>query len=223
LVQRKKLQYNPISDVQSPHLPRQRKRHVTDAEFRQLYRSIAGDGWTDMRDRIMLLILYYSGLRTAELVSLRVEDVDRIHMVLHVNCAKGGKDRNVPFLPELLEHLDVYLATRPYGKHGYLFLARHGHQASRGPLTYYGLREVMRRRCVAAGMKRLGLHSFRHGYAMAFLNAGMDMSALAQSLGHASMETTRRFYAEWMTGDLTREYNNALRRLGPPPTLSVDS
>lgn len=221
MVQRRRTPSNPLTEIQPPTTPKKRKRHVKDHEFRQLYNSIVGDTWTDERDRCIFLVLYYSGLRASELASLRVEDVDRVRMVLRVNAGKGDKDRDVPFIPDLLPHLDAYLEMRPATRHGWLFVAQSGNQCKTGHLAYEGLKEIMRRRCAAAGMPRLGLHSFRHGYAMQFLNAGMDIGVLAQSLGHASIETTRRFYAEWQTQEMSRQYTAALDRLGPPPKPDV--
>ena len=76
-----------------------------------------------------------------------------------------------------------------------------------------GVRMMLRRRCEAAGIRYASPHAFRHGFAMAWLNAGMHMSAVAAVMGHSSQAVTEAVYAHWQTESLSREYAQALRRL----------
>lgn len=220
LVQRKKLRTSPMALVQRPKLPKQRKRHVTQPQFNKLYTSITGESWTDYRDRAILLILYYSGLRANELLSLRHDSIDRQRGVIIVEGGKGDKDRDVPYDPDAIDMLDVYLCLCPGYNPDHLFLAGGGvHNSLRGPLTFNGLSQMVRRRCEQAGMARLGLHAFRHGFAMLFLNeGGMELASVSKSLGHSSVDLTRRFYADYETTTLRLKYHTALHTIKTPKT-----
>lgn len=215
LVQRGKLKSSPMALVQRPKVPKTRKKHVTDQQFKQLYGSITGQTWLDYRDRAILQILMFSGLRAQEIVNLTLDSVDRERYILHVRQGKGGHDRDVPFAPDMLIELDGYLERRPPANTDALFIACSGVlDVPRGPLTFYGLTTMIRRRCTQAGMPRIGLHAFRHGYAMLFLNEGeMELAAVSKTLGHSSVDLTRRFYADFETTSLRREYGKALRRI----------
>lgn len=216
LTTRKHIRRSPMETIQPPNVPKQRKPHVTVAQFRKLYHSIDGDRWVDHRDRAILLMLLYTGLRASELIALMPEHIDRTRGIIAVSDGKGGQDRDVPFANFILETLDCYLSSRPPHPSGKLFVSMGGaNGTARGPLTYSGLKEIMRRRCEAAGMKRLGLHMLRHSYAMIFLNDGeMDLPAISKAMGHSSLDLTRRFYADFETTTLRREYNRAVTRIG---------
>lgn len=215
LVGRKRLRRSPMADIQPPHVPKRRKRHITATDFRRLYLSIDGERWTDQRDRLILLILMYAGLRASELLALTYDDIDRARCLLHVDSGKGDRDRDVPFARFVLEQLDAYLAAKPTHPSQRLLLSHDGGHGARGPLSYEGLKEIMRRRCEAAGIKRFGPHTLRHSYAMIFLNDGeLDLLALSQTLGHSSIDVTRRFYADFDTTSLRRKYAKAADRVG---------
>lgn len=215
LVQRRKLDASPLDQVQPPRVPRQRKKHVTHAQFTRLYRGITGTNWLDARDRAALLILFYSGLRANELLGLRVEDVDVEQGILRVVQGKGGRDRDVPFADAVAVQVRNYLNERPDYRGRKLFVASGPRVTDvSGPLTYWGLTQMVRRRCEACGLPRLGLHAFRHGYAMLFLNEGaMELPAVAATLGHSSVEVTRRFYADFTTNTLVDRYQDALAKI----------
>ena len=204
---------SPIALVDKPKIPSKRMAYVTKEQFEKLYASIRGDQWVSHRDRLLLTILFYSGLRASEVMKLRVADIERKEGVIIVRSGKGGKDRVVPFAPTVPDLLDGYLSRRPAGADtGALFIADHGPGGTFPALTYDGLRTFMRRRCKAIGMPRLGLHSFRHGFAMWALNNGIPMSALSSMMGHTSTVVTEATYARWVTSAIKREYTMAFDR-----------
>lgn len=215
LVQRRGLRVSPLAAVQAPKLPKSRRRHVSPAQYAALYASIDGDSWFDHRDRAILLTLYYSGLRANELLALKWADLDRHHHLLKVNAGKGGDDRDVPFVPAMLAELDGYAAVRPPTSSQRIFVAAGKRpDVVAGPLSYDGLKQMMRRRCNAAGLPRLGLHPFRHGFAMLFLNEGeMELAVVSKAMGHSSVEVTRRFYADYSTNSIRARYGDALANI----------
>lgn len=211
LVKRHYLEASPMLDLERPKKPRKRMRAVTYAQYRELYTSIQGDDWMARRDRLILTILFFSGLRASELVKLQIADIEQDGMI-YIREGKGGRDRLVPYHPDVPFLLKSYLALRPPTESPYLLMSSNGSGGIRGVMQYAGLQQMLRRRCQAAGLPRYNLHSFRHGFAIAFLNADMQMSAVSAAMGHTSMDTTQ-IYARWNTTGLRTAYLAALARL----------
>lgn len=205
---------SPIPLVDKPKLPKQRMSYVTLEEFERLYASIRGDQWGSWRDRLLLTILFYSGLRAGEVLHLRAQDIELEEGVIHVRSGKGDKARVVPYAPSVPDLLAGYLRRRPPGAEtGILFVSNNGAGGIRGAMEYDGFKELLRRRCRLAGLPRLRLHGFRHGFAMWALNSGVPMSALSAMMGHTSVVVTESIYAHWVTSAIKREYTMAFDRL----------
>ena len=185
-------------------------RAVTYQQFRDLYLSIKVDDWLARRDRLILMILFFSGLRAKELVKLHVADLEEDGMI-YVREGKGGRDRVVPFHPDVPFLARAYLALRPPLDSPFLFASSNGSNGVRGVLQYEGLQQMLRRRCQQAKVPHYNLHSFRHGFAITFLNADMQMSAVSAAMGHTSIDTTQ-IYARWSSTGLKSAYLAALAR-----------
>lgn len=212
LVRRNLIADNPFDRIDRPRLPQKQMRHVTYGEFSALLDSASGGEWTACRDRALLLLLYWSGLRVGELIALTAHEIDVQRRIVFVRSGKGNKDRLVPCHPDVAAALVGYLFTRPQWDGPELWLSNDGYGGARGPLTAEGVRQMLRRRCKRIGLRHLNPHAFRHGYAMAMLNAGMHLSAVADTMGHHSVKVTEQTYARWLTGPLQREYDAALKR-----------
>lgn len=204
---------SPVDEMERPRRPKVPVDHVTLPEFTLLLRSIDGDEWTDQRDRCLLLLMFWSGLRVSELTSLCVADVDVAKRLVMVRSGKGGKGRMVPCAPDLGLTLMAYLLARPAFAGDALFVGNDGYGGVSAALGVHGVRFMLRRRCKAAGLRYMHPHLFRHGFAMLFLNNGMPLSAVAAALGHASPETTIQIYAHWLTDGLSREYESTRSRV----------
>jgi integrase len=204
---------SPVEAMERPARPSDPVPHVTLSEFTLLLKSIEGDDWTACRDRSLLLLLYWSGLRVAELLGLRVADVDVAKRLVTVHRGKGGKSRLVPCAPDLAVNLLAYLLARPGVVGDALFVSNDGYGGVRGSLTVDGIRQMLRRRCKAAGLRYMHPHLFRHGFAMLFLNNGMQLSAVSAAMGHSSQQITTDIYAHWLSDGLSREYETARARV----------
>lgn len=213
LVRRKLLAQSPLDDIERPHVPGQVMAYTQATEFVRLYHSIDGSGWIDYRDRCLLLVMMWSGLRVSEAVQLELQDVDLAAHVVLVRHAKGGEPRPVPAPSELGPQLLQYLMQRPPTPTPMLFLSKAQRQGQHGALTANGVRQMLERRCEQAGMRRLHPHLLRHGFAMELLNAGMQLSAVSKAMGHADVKITEKVYARWLTPGLVREYETARRRI----------
>lgn len=212
---RKLIDSNPIAELDKPSVPKEQARHVTLEECNRLLASIAGSDWADHRDRLIITLLFWSGLRAKELISLYVTDLDAQAGTVLVRHGKGGKVRIVPTAPTVGPLLLEYLYSRPPYTGPELLLSANGDGGVRGPLTQDGMRTVLVRLCKRAHMPYMHPHAWRHGFAMAFLNGGANLSAVSAMMGHSSVTVTQQVYASWQTRGLLREYSEALSRIQP--------
>lgn len=210
---RKLIDRNPIPELDKPSVPKEQAQHVTLAECTRLLESITGNEWTDARDRLILTLLFWSGLRAAEMTGLYVTDVDTRAGTILVRHGKGQKARVVPTAPTVGALLLDYLYSRPAWSGPELLLSSDGTGGVRGPLTRDGLRQILRRLCKRAQVPYLHPHAWRHGFAMIFLNEGANLSAVSAMMGHSSTSVTQSVYASWQTRGLLREYGETLSRI----------
>jgi site-specific recombinase XerD len=141
----------------------------------------------NLQARTILMTLYSTGMRRGELIRLRVEDIDSERMVIHIHQGKGGKDRDVPLCPRLLETLREYWRWKK--PKTWLFP---GQPIDAGNhLTDKAVWNT----CVDAGLhagikKRVSPHMLRHSFATHLLEDGADLPTIQVLLGHADLEAT---------------------------------
>jgi len=142
-------------------------------------------------ERTLLMVLYGTGMRRAEVARLKIVDVDSQRMVLHVVNGKGGKDRDLPLSPTLLETLRAY--WRWLKPRTYLFPSRM-HRDHEQPISdktvWHACAEAARK---AGIRKRVSPHLLRHSWATHLLEAGTDLRTIQLLLGHEDLETTARY------------------------------
>src|SRR5258708_8868949 len=143
------------------------------------------DAAPGLKYKAALSVAYGAGLRAAEVVSLKVSDIDSKRMIIRVEQGKGGKDRNVMLSPHLLDLLRAWWkAARPQG---WLF-------PSRDPAQPMTTRQLNRACHAAAQMadinKRVSLHTLRHSFATHLLEQNIDVRVIQVRLRHAKLHTT---------------------------------
>jgi len=137
---------------------------------------------------VILITLYATGVRRAELCRLKVSDVDSERMVVHVRQGKGQIDRDVPLSPKLLEVLRDYWRWRKPGKYLFPSLLRTRPGCAISPKTvWYALQQASQR---ARIQKKISPHTLRHSWATHLLEHGTDLRTIQLLLGHADLETT---------------------------------
>src|SRR5437867_3441740 len=138
-----------------------------------------------LKYKAALSVAYGAGLRAAEVVSLKVSDIDSKRMVIRVEQGKGRKDRYVMLSPHLLELLRAWWrAARPQG---WLFPGRDRVQ----PMTTRQLNRACHAAAEIAGVnKRVSLHTLRHSFATHLLEQNVDIRVIQVLLGHARLDTT---------------------------------
>jgi len=153
--------------------------------------AVAGDTPADRRDRAMLELLYATGLRVSELVSLKLRDVNTDAGYL-IAFGKGGKERLVPLGESAALSVAAYMAeARPAmdkgGSNEYLFLTRLGDRMSRQAFW-----NIIKKRARSAEVHRsISPHTLRHSFATHLLENGADLRSVQMMLGHADLSTTQ--------------------------------
>lgn len=168
------------------HLP----KALPATELTQLLENTDLDSPRNLRDRAFLELLYGTGLRVSEAVSLRTDAVLTGDQALRVT-GKRGKTRVLPVPGETWAWVETYvrdarpqLATKPVAA---LWLNDRG-----GPLSRQSADRIVRQRARRAGLGRgISAHTLRHTYAVHLLEGGADLRAVQELLGHASLATTQ--------------------------------
>lgn len=189
LVREELLCSNPVQGL----IPRVPQRRPESYSLEQLHALLDG---CDMRERAVLLTLLDTGLRAAECCSLRRDKLDW-STGQFVIVGKGGKERAGWLSPAALAALRGYVATRRDDDPA-LWYGR------RGPLTAFGLYQLVRRRSVAAGIRgdvRRLLHAFRATFAKHYIQRGGDLESLRRLLGHSSIAMSA-YYAQLADAEL---------------------
>lgn len=192
-----RLDANPASRVRTPKQEQILPRHLRPGEIERLIEAPSSEGALGHRDRALLELLYATGLRVGELVSLDWHDVDIEARVLRV-LGKGGKERMVPFgapaaeaLKIWLRHSDELLSRRkaPAADQEPVFLNNRG-----GRLGDRSVRRIVDRHSAAAGVPSgVHPHTLRHTFATHLLEEGADLRTIQELLGHSSLSTTQRY------------------------------
>jgi site-specific recombinase XerD len=146
----------------------------------------AADG---LYHRTMLMVLYSTGIRSAELLQLQVADIDSRRMLIHIRQGKGGRDRFVPLSPTLLATLRVYYRwMRPQT---WLFPGMVHNWRADKPITKRVLWEAVVTAATRAGFRRrVSPHLIRHSYATHLLESGADLRTIQLLLGHVNIRHT---------------------------------
>jgi len=199
------LQTNPARLIRNPKTPQTLPRFLSEPEIQSLLEA-PDDSPIGRRDRAILEMLYATGMRASELTGLDVDDLDFDQRTAHV-LGKGRKERVIPFGRRAAIAVDVYLEVRSAwtgDDEPALFLAPGGKR-----LSTDGLRKLLADNLQGAAIsKRVTPHAIRHSFATHLLNAGADLRAIQELLGHASLGTTQR-YTHVSTAQLKAIYDKA--------------
>jgi site-specific recombinase XerD len=144
---------------------------------------------SNLYHRTILMTLYSTGVRRAELCRLKVGDIDSKRMMVRVVQGKGGIDREIPLSKKLLAALrEYYRWMRPQT---YLFPGTVNGSRADKPITAKIVWQAVREACTRAGIKkRVSPHSIRHCFATHLLESGADLRSIQMMLGHSDLEAT---------------------------------
>jgi site-specific recombinase XerD len=173
-----------LDDIPYPKVPRRLPTILTVEEVTRLI-----DAARTLTDRTMLMVLYSTGMRNAEMRYLQVHHIDSRAMTIHIQRGKGGRDREVPLSATLLAALRAYYRWMRPGT--YLFPGTHHGWRADAPITTKVIWEAVHLAARKAGIdKRVTPHTLRHTYATHLLEAGADLRTIQLLLGHADLSHT---------------------------------
>ena len=185
------LRLDPSVTIDSPKLPQRLPKVLSTAEVERLLEQPKALGPPGLRDRAMLELLYATGVRVSELVSLKLLDLNLD--VGYIRClGKGAKERIVPLGEVANKALQAYLDRgRPHivrrAAEDTVFLNHHGRK-----LTRQGFWLIIRDAAKHAGIERpVTPHMLRHSFATHLLENGADLRSVQEMLGHVDITTTQ--------------------------------
>ena len=173
-----------VADLPYPKRPHTLPLVLSHQEVAQLINAAA-----TLRDRVILMALYATGMRRAELARLKIPDIDTQRMVIHIRGAKGRKDRDVMLSPKLLEAMRQYWRGLKRKPKLWLFPGGRGdvEQPMNDKVVWLACDKAAHR----AGIhKRIHPHTLRHSFATHLLEAGTDIRTIQILLGHADLKVT---------------------------------
>lgn len=170
---------NLFSAVPRPKKPSQLPKVLSTTDLKKMFELTEND-----KHRLILKLVYGMGLRVSEIVGLKVKDIDTKRMKVHIQYAKGKKDRYVPLPHSILDELRAYYSV--YKPKDYLFEGQTG-----GQYTIRSVQQVFKQAMTKAKVnKKIGIHGLRHSYATHLLEAGVDTLFIKELLGHRDIKTT---------------------------------
>lgn len=191
-------------NITRPRLPRPAPRAFTAQEVRRLVEEMPG------HFKLLTEFLCFTGLRMSEVVALRVPDIDLEKQTLSVERStvlvegeyfdgppKSGRSREVPLIDELTEKLRIHLRGR--GEKDWVFPGTDG-----GQLKHDEFRGVFNRRVERIGRPEMTPHTCRDTFASLAVSAGVPITLISQSLGHADPSITLRIYSTFYRSDFGR-------------------
>ncbi len=199
-------------------MARERKRPIEPlipAEVGLLIQAASNRGPAGIRNRALIAVLYYSGLRLAEALALLPKDVDLEAGEINVRCGKGGKQRLAGLNAEAQAHLSRWMEKRrQLGINGrqpvFVTFSKVGGKRRIRPVSPRYVQIMLKRLAARAGVaKRSHPHGLRHSHAVHLLRRGVPLPHIQRQLGHASLATT----GNYLDGIGAGEHVEAIRDL----------
>jgi len=196
---------NPASEVPGPRMADRKPEHLHVSEVeRLLHTAVAGrSDFQRLRDHAIMELLYATGIRRAEVASIRIHDVDLRNRVIEVT-GKGNKKRTVLMNKAAAQALEQYLGVRPRTDDQSLFVGRHGRH-----LTPKHVWRIFRDLYDASGLQKHATpHTLRHSFATHMIENDANLETVRELLGHEHLSTTG-IYLKLAMEHKRRQYDEA--------------
>jgi integrase/recombinase XerC len=182
---------NPTAKIITPKIPKRLPSFILESQIEKLFDTIPLNNFEDTRNRLIIELIYSTGMRRSELINLRDLDVDFSNRMIKV-LGKGSKERYIPIAPKMIDKLKAWIALR--NKHFAdkqcdvaLFLT------SKGKILYpkalYNI--VISYLSTVTTAEKRSPHILRHSFATHLMNKGADLNAVKELLGHSSLAATQ--------------------------------
>jgi integrase/recombinase XerD len=182
-------------------LTREQTRRFITATQNMIYRNT----FTERRNLALICFFLDTGLREAECLNLRLDDVDinTCRVRIRASIAKCRKERVVWFSSATLRVLKAYMRVRRNKKSKYLWLTRLGDKPSKSLIL-----QIVKRIGATCGVPEITVHALRHSAATSMIRNGISLAAASALLGHSSLRTTE-IYLHLVEDDIREQYANA--------------
>lgn len=197
---------NPFVQLVHPKKEQYLPQFFYEEEMEALFKTVETDSKKGMRDKVILELLYATGIRVSELVHIKTQDLDMKLPGVKV-LGKGNKERFIPFSEFCKQSIERYLKEfKPlkHVDHDYLIVNMQGQPITERGVRYV-LNDVVKR---TSGVTNIHPHKLRHTFATHLLNQGADLRTVQSLLGHVNLSTTGK-YTHVSNQQLRKGYLNA--------------
>ncbi|MBU2651850.1 MAG: tyrosine-type recombinase/integrase [Bacteroidetes bacterium] len=190
LLKKEILLTNPVSGILTPRSSKKLPVYIEENIMEDLFSTtLNNNDFNEIRDRIVMEILYNTGIRSSELIGLKERDIDLTQSVMKV-YGKRNKERIIPLSSRLLSVIQEYLTIRKnqYGISSVYLLV-----TKKGKPLYHKMvyRIVHKQLTMVTTLSKRSPHVIRHTFATHMLNRGADLNAIKELLGHANLSATQ--------------------------------
>ncbi|NFI55792.1 integrase [Clostridium botulinum] len=162
----------------------------SDKEVERILFYIQNEEKVSKRNKVIVMLLLYTGVRVSELCSIKIKDIDFLNYSIKI-YGKGGKFREVPLKFDLADVIKEYIKDRDYNVKDSEYLVI----GQRGALKRDAINTMLERLIKDIGMvNKLKPHTFRHTFCTRLINRGVPISTVSKLAGHSSVDTTATFY-----------------------------
>ena len=182
---------NPMQKIIAPKIEKRLPAFIQESKIEQLFDTLnESEDFSEKRNRLMIELLYSTGMRRAELIGLKDTDCDPYRKTLRI-LGKGNKERLVPLSDQMISKIKKYIHLRDseldYVDHPFLFVTDKGKRMY--PKFVYNT--VKRYLSMITTQDKKSPHILRHSFATHLSNNGADLNAIKDLLGHASLAATQ--------------------------------
>jgi integrase/recombinase XerC len=182
---------NPVTAIISPKMPKRLPQFVEEKDTHNLFSEVVfSEGFKGLTEKLILEILYNTGMRKAELISLKEHQMDMSNSQIKV-LGKGNKERIIPVSKILMIDIKLYIAEKRRligrGEENFLFVTDKGKPLD--PKQVYNIAKKYLTKVTTIDKK--SPHILRHSFATHLMNNGADLNAVKELLGHSSLAATQ--------------------------------
>ena len=186
LLQENMIKQSPMQKIISPKTSKKLPVFVEEIKMDELLNEIDfGEGFLAQRDRLILELFYFTGIRLSELINLRNKDIDFSNSTILV-LGKRNKERLIPLISDIVSKIKELSTSN---KSPFLFTTEEGKQIS----TKQVYRLVNKYLSMVTSLDKKSPHILRHTFATHMLNNGADINAIKELLGHANLSATQAY------------------------------
>jgi integrase/recombinase XerC len=182
---------NPVNGITSPKMPKRLPQFITEKDIENLFTMIEfSEGFKGLTEKLLLKVLYFTGIRKAELIAIKENDIDKMNAQIKV-LGKGSKERLIPVNNTLINDLMFYAAEKKKlglcNENNNLFVTEK--RISLDPKQVYNI--VNKYLSQITTIEKKSPHILRHTFATHLMNNGAELNAVKELLGHSSLAATQ--------------------------------